>query len=508
MGKNRKHRRHLREGDSLTIDEFCRKHGIARSTFYKLRKAGDGPAEMDILGTVRISAGANSEWVVRKEKERAARLPVFAPKSPDPDEESHDGKTVLERHKNRSKKPGREPAPESAGRGDDNHFDDTETRPRRQKGRSKKPGRDAAPKSSRSDKHRDYDKTSPRRKKKRSKERGHGEKRCDDDEGDHRRRKQRPKRQHRRQPKKDRSDDVSTDPQLDLTELKRRLKTGKRLPKDALIESRRWRLHTNPHRNRDRRIERAMLQALTGAGSSEAEQRRAIEQANCIPEAPCGRLMCWLCKHRTWFKLRAKLADVLDPNVPPDHISWVTIVIDVCEPAPKDLCGPMSKFRSWLTDAADKWGVVFFGRFEIDLLLNPRVERHKKTVKRETLLWLGLDPKRSEPVAVFHVHLIAYHPGKARSWLSLPLKQSFKGPRQTKVEPFFSTQSQTEALDNLTRYPLKSLPPKGALLKEQRSYRPCDPKALRLYYKLASFLDDENGECIVKPTVTGRTHNT
>jgi hypothetical protein len=49
---------------------------------------------------------------------------------------------------------------------------------------------------------------------------------------------------------------VSTEPQLDLTEVKRRLKTGKRLPKDALIESRRWRLPINPRCNRDRRIER------------------------------------------------------------------------------------------------------------------------------------------------------------------------------------------------------------------------------------------------------------
>jgi hypothetical protein len=39
-----------------------------------------------------------------------------------------------------------------------------------------------------------------------------------------------------------------------------------------------------------------MLQALTGRGSSEAEQRQAIEQANCTSEAPRGRLMCWLCK--------------------------------------------------------------------------------------------------------------------------------------------------------------------------------------------------------------------
>jgi predicted DNA-binding transcriptional regulator AlpA len=498
MSKNRRHRRHLRDGDSLTIKEFCDKHGIARATYYKLRKTGDGPAEIDILGTVRIPACANSEWLERKKKERAARLPVF-PKSSDPDEESRGDKAVSELQKKRSKKRGRDPASESVGPGDDKHSDDDRANPRRKEGRSNERGRDAAPKSSRRDKDRDDNKTSPRRQKKRWKESGHGEKRCADDETTRRRKRRRSKERQRGRSEKAPSKDVRPEPPVDLADLKRRLKRGKRLPKDALIESRRWRLPTNPHRNRDRQIERAMLQALTGPGSSEAEHQHAIEQANCTPEAPCGRLMCWLCKHRTWFKLRRKVADVLDQKVPPDHISWVTVVIDVCEPSPNALREPMSEFRSWLTKAAEKWGVVFFGRFEIDLLLDPQVERHKATVKRNTLLWLGLDPERSEPVAVFHVHLIAHHPDKGRSWLSVPLKQSFKGPQQTKVEPFYTTQSQTQALDNLTRYPLKSLPPKGALLKESRSYRPRDPKALRLYYKLASFLDGENGECIAKP---------
>jgi hypothetical protein len=501
MSKNRRHRRHLRDGDSLTIKEFCDKHGIAKATYYKLRKTGGGPAEIDILGTVRIPACANSEWLERKKKERAARLPVFPPKSPDPGEERPD-EVVSELQKKRSKKRGREPASESVGRGDDKHSDDDRTSPHRKEGRSNERGRDAAPKFSHSGKHRGNNKTTPRGQKKRSKERGHGEKRSDDDETVRRRKRRRSKERQRGRSEEAPSGDVRPELPLDIAELKRRLKRGKRLPKDALIESRRWRLPTNPHRNRDRWIERAMLQALTGPGSSDAEQRQAIEQANCTPEAPCGRLMCWLCKHRTWFKLRRKVADVLDQKVPPDHISWVTVVIDVCEPSPNALREPMSKFRSWLAEAADKWGVVFFGRFEIDLLLNPRVERHKATVKRKTLLWLGLGPKRSEPVAVFHVHLIAYHPDKARWWLSVPLKQSFQGPQRTKVGPFFSSQSQAEALDNLTRYPVKSLPPKGALLKESRSYRPRDPKALRLYYKLASFLNGENGECIVKPTVT------
>jgi hypothetical protein len=502
MSKTRRQRRHRREGDSLTIKEFCRKHDIGKSTYYKLRADGDGPAEMLIGGTVRISARANSEWEARKEAAGAARLPVFSPKSPGRDEESRDDNTVPARPKKRSKKRGCEPASESAHRGDDTDCDDNGTGPQQQKGPSNERSRDAASEPSRSDKRRDNDKTSPRRDKERSKERGQGEKRCDDDKTVRQWRTERSKKRHRRRSKKARLEDGEAGPQLDIAELKRRLKRGKRLPKDALIESSRWRLDSNCYRKRDQRIERTMLRALTGTGSSEAEQRQALEQANCTRDTPCRRLMCWLCKHRAWFRLRRELADMLGHDVPHDHISWVTVVIDVCDASPKALRGPMSQFRSWLTKAADEWNVVFFGRFEVDLLLDPLVLDTTR-FKRETLLWLGLDPKGSEPVAVFHVHLIAYHPDKARWLLSVPLKQSFQGPRQTQIKPFFINQSQTEALDNLTRYPLKSLPPKGALFKgASRFCRPRDPKALRLYNKLAVFLDGENGECITKPTVT------
>jgi hypothetical protein len=299
---------------------------------------------------------------------------------------------------------------------------------------------------------------------------------------------------------------LPTEPQLDIIELRRRLTTGKRLPKDALIESSRWRLDTNCHRKRDRQNERIMLKALIGAGSSEGEQRQALEQANCTPDARCRRLMCWLCKHRAWLTLRRKLADTLSHDVPPDDISWVTIVIAVCEPAAKALRGPMAKFRRFLRKAADAWGVVFFGRFEIDLLLDPQVDVGTTPFKRETLRALGLDPSSSNPVAVFHAHLIAYHPQQDRGWLSLRLKQKLEAPRQTHIESLRSNQSQTEALDNLTRYPLKSLPPEAAMHEDgSKSCRAHNRKTLRLHNRLVSFLDGENGDCVAKPTDAPRT---
>jgi hypothetical protein len=460
---DRKRPRHPRDGDSLTITEFCDKHNIVRSTYYSLKRRGLGPREMRIgRRNVRISAAADKEWVAQMEAGQSAPVPEFAPKPSGRGDKSCDtDKTGSHRQREESRERVRVSAPKSSGRGDDNYRDDNVTSAQRHKGRPKERGHDAAPKSARhSDEHRDSDETSLRRQKERSKELGHGDK-LGEGKTDRRRKRRRSKDRQRGRSEKARSGDVRTEPQLDITELKRRLKTGNRLPKDALIESRRWRLPSNCHRNRDRQIERAMLQALIGPGSSQAEQRQAIEQANCTSEAPCRRLMCWLCKHRTWFKRRRKFSGLLDHDVPPDRISWVTVVIDVCKPSPKALRRPMSKFRSWLAEAADAWGVVFFGGFEIDLLLDPRVDLDKTTFKRKTLRALGLDPKRSEPVAVFHVHLIAYHPDQDRGWLSLRLKQRLREPKRTLVKSLDADQSQTEALDNLTRYPLKSLPPEA-----------------------------------------------
>jgi hypothetical protein len=248
-----------------------------------------------------------------------------------------------------------------------------------------------------------------------------------------------------------------------------------------------------------------MLRALTGPGSSEPEHRQAIEQANCTPESPCGRLLCWLCKHRTWLRLRRKLPDVLKNGVPYDEISFVTIVIDVCEPSPQALHWPMSEFRSWLAKAADAWKVSFFGRFEVDLLPDPRLDLDSTAFKRKTLQALGLKPNRSEPVAVFHVHLIAYHPTQQRGWLSMRLKQRLTEPRRTHVEPFDATQAQSESLDNLTRYVLKSLPPQPALVENSSTSCRARNRVLRLHNKLVSFLDGANGECIATPSDTPKS---
>jgi hypothetical protein len=291
-------------------------------------------------------------------------------------------------------------------------------------------------------------------------------------------------------------------PQLDLIALRRLLKTAKtRLPKDGLLTSNCWRLPENRHRNRDRRIERATLQALTGPGSSTAEQTQVLRQANCMPSEPCGEMMCWFCKHRAWLKLRRKLAEELDHAVNDNEISFATIVLGVCKPSRKAVHRLMVNFRSWLPFAADAWGVLFFGRFEVDLVLDQWV--NTTSFKRRTLRPLGLDPDGVGPVAVVHIHFIAYHPGLGHWDLAYRLRRRIRGCRRTEVRPLDSDQSQTEALDNLTRYMLKSLPPKDALFgRGSRLCRPRKPDAMRLHNKLVKFLAGKNGECIVRPKDT------
>jgi predicted DNA-binding transcriptional regulator AlpA len=53
------------------IDEFCKAHGIGRSTFYCLMDRGEGPDMMRVGDTHRISAEAAKRW--RREREAASR---------------------------------------------------------------------------------------------------------------------------------------------------------------------------------------------------------------------------------------------------------------------------------------------------------------------------------------------------------------------------------------------------------------------------------------------------
>jgi hypothetical protein len=50
------------EADAMTIAEFCERHRISTPTYFKLRNAGLGPAEMRIGNVVRVTREAAVAW--------------------------------------------------------------------------------------------------------------------------------------------------------------------------------------------------------------------------------------------------------------------------------------------------------------------------------------------------------------------------------------------------------------------------------------------------------------
>jgi hypothetical protein len=50
------------ELDAYSIEEFCRRHSICRSTYYNLRESGDGPRERRAMGRVLITRESAQEW--------------------------------------------------------------------------------------------------------------------------------------------------------------------------------------------------------------------------------------------------------------------------------------------------------------------------------------------------------------------------------------------------------------------------------------------------------------
>ncbi|MCK1639585.1 helix-turn-helix domain-containing protein [Bradyrhizobium sp. 157] len=51
----------------LTVEEFCRRYRICRTTFYRLRAEGKGPRIVKIGKCTRISETAATEWLTAQE---------------------------------------------------------------------------------------------------------------------------------------------------------------------------------------------------------------------------------------------------------------------------------------------------------------------------------------------------------------------------------------------------------------------------------------------------------
>jgi len=59
---------------SFTIEEFCTRHHLSRSEYFRIRKLGLGPDELRVAGNVRITAEADRKWG-RRHTAKAAPIP-------------------------------------------------------------------------------------------------------------------------------------------------------------------------------------------------------------------------------------------------------------------------------------------------------------------------------------------------------------------------------------------------------------------------------------------------
>jgi len=57
--------------DCYSIDEFARRHGISRATFYNLQAVGRAPRTMKVGARVLITREAAADWRRRMEAETA-----------------------------------------------------------------------------------------------------------------------------------------------------------------------------------------------------------------------------------------------------------------------------------------------------------------------------------------------------------------------------------------------------------------------------------------------------
>ncbi len=65
------------ERDAYTLEEFCARHAICRSTYYNLKADGKGPREAH-AGRILITREAAEAWRRARELETSSREPTAA----------------------------------------------------------------------------------------------------------------------------------------------------------------------------------------------------------------------------------------------------------------------------------------------------------------------------------------------------------------------------------------------------------------------------------------------
>lgn len=62
--------------DAYSIEQFCKRHGLSRATFYNLAKVGRAPRTMKVGSRTLVSVEAAAEWRRKMEAETAAAVEV------------------------------------------------------------------------------------------------------------------------------------------------------------------------------------------------------------------------------------------------------------------------------------------------------------------------------------------------------------------------------------------------------------------------------------------------
>jgi hypothetical protein len=272
-----------------------------------------------------------------------------------------------------------------------------------------------------------------------------------------------------------------------LESIRRRLREGRQLPKEAHVLANLYGMDENPYRYRDVNWDRAVVQSLVFSPASPEEHQEGLAQANCLRGERCGRLLCFICRQSYWF-YRRQTAEYLVEGCGRDDISWCTIVFGVSQLGYPLLEDAISDFRCDLRTSLERFDTVgWTGRVEIDYL-DPAWGDLGKW-KHWTLRKLGFE--NSEMAAlVAHAHLIFVHPKVLRAKLDVHLRRKFPISRQVELRGLKDDLSVEQNLDNLVRYPLKGNIPKQVL--PPGSSQPARPDVLRYLARMSRDLDGED----------------
>jgi len=69
----KRHGKRRKPGDVHTVPSFCQSNAISISLYYKLKRQGRGPREIELDGRVLISEEAERDWRREQERDTAER---------------------------------------------------------------------------------------------------------------------------------------------------------------------------------------------------------------------------------------------------------------------------------------------------------------------------------------------------------------------------------------------------------------------------------------------------